>query len=129
MYRRKYLGGLGAGTTALVAGCSGVLSDSNTPDHLVTIANSRETPNDVFVEMDFDGEETEYGPRTIETGDIWDVRHIESTGELTVRFYVDDELIWDDTHEIPTPGGDRGSVTQVALLPNDEVRTEVTQED
>ncbi|OVE82849.1 hypothetical protein B2G88_18875 [Natronolimnobius baerhuensis] len=78
--------------------------------------------------MEFGGEETEYGPQTIGPSENWEVRRFDSEGELTIRVYVDEELIWDDTHEIPTPSGDRRSFAQVELLPDDEVRTLVKQE-
>jgi len=128
MNRRTFLTGTGTGSIALVAGCTGILSDSDTPDHLVQIANRRETDHEVFVEVEFQGDETEYGPQTIESGENWEVKRFDSEGELTVRFYVDDELVWDDTHEIPTPSGGRRSFAQVELLPDDEVRAQVIQE-
>lgn len=129
MNRRKCLAGLGAGASVLVVGCSGLLSDSDTPDHFVQIANGRETDQEVVVETEFEGEETEYGPQTIEPSDKWEVSRFRSHGELTVRVYVNAELVWDDTHEIPTPGGDRRSFAQVELLPDDKVRARVKQED
>jgi len=129
MNRRIFLAGSGTGTIALVAGCTGLLSNSDTPDHLVQIANGRETDHEVLVEVEFEGEETEYGPQTIKPSENWEVSHLDSEGELTVRFYVDDKLIWDDTHEIPTLDGNRRSFAQVELLPDDEVRALVKQED
>ena len=125
MYRRTLLAGAGIGGTALLAGCSDPIRGST--DHLVQIVNLRETAHDVFVETDFEGETSEYGPKTIEPNGNWKVRRVESRGELTVRVHVDDTLIWDDTHEIPTPSGDRRSFAQVELLP-DDVRTGVMQE-
>lgn len=129
MHRRDCLTGVGTGAFALLAGCSGLVSDSDTPTHLVQVANGRETAHEVFVEVVFEGKGTEYGPRTIAPGDNWEVTRFDSEGELTVRVEVDDERIWDDTHRIPTLSGDRRSFAQVELLPDGEVRAGVVQEE
>lgn len=129
MDRRTLLLGVGSGTTALVSSCSRLVDRTATPDHLVQIANGRETAHDAFVELDFEGETDEYGPRTIEPGASWTVRRVESRGELTVRVFVDEKLVWSDTHEIPTPGRDRRSFAQVELLPDGDVLARVKRED
>ncbi|MHC3436567.1 hypothetical protein ACYJ1Y_00370 [Natrialbaceae archaeon A-gly3] len=132
MNRRTILGTVGSGTALLLAGCSGFANpfvESDGPTHLVQVGNGRDTAHDVRVDLTFDGESDEYGPRTVEPGENWEVRRIEHQVTLTVRVHVDDELVWEDTHEVPTPGAGRKSFTQLELLPDDEVRTEVIQED
>ena len=129
MERRSLLAGLGTGTITHVAGCTDFLSSTASPNHLVSISNQRETSHDVFVEIQIDGEEDEYGPETVVSGSDWDVETIDSTGTLTVRVYVDEELVWDDTHEIPTPGENRNSYAIVRLETDGEVNAFVEVED
>ncbi|MFP8952251.1 hypothetical protein ACLI4Z_04640 [Natrialbaceae archaeon A-arb3/5] len=129
MQRRPLLAGLGTGMGTLVAGCSAIPSATASPTHLVQVANSRETSHDVLVELERDGEEREHGPKTVTPSTTWDVEQIESTGTVTVRVYVDDALVWDDTHEIPTPGENRSSYAVVRLEPDGEVRAFVEAED
>ena len=115
----------------MFAGCSGFggpFAESDEPTHLVQVGNGRERAHDVRVDVEFEGERDEYGPRTVEAGENWEVRRIERRGTLTVWVHVDGELVWEDTHEVPTPGAGRKSFTQLELLPDGETRTEVTEE-
>jgi len=129
MKRRLLLAGLGTGTITLVAGCTGFPSSTASPNHLVSISNQREMSHDIFVELEIDGEEHEYGPETVVSGSGWDVETIDSTGTLTIQVSVDDELVWDDTHEIPTPGENRNSYATVRLESDGEVNAFVDVED
>ena len=129
MERRLLLAGLGMGTITLVAGCADSPSSTASPNHLVSISNRRETSHDVFVELQIDGEEHEYGPEKVVSGSDWDVETIDSTGTLTVQVYVDEELVWDDTHDIPTPGENRNSYVIVWLESDGEVNAFVEVED
>ena len=131
MNRRTALGAVGSSTALLCAGCSGFanpFAESDGPTHLVQIGNGRERAHDVWVDLEFDGERDEHGPRTVEPSENWEVTRLERQVTLTVEVHVDDELVWADTHEVPTPGAGRKSFTQIELLPDDDVRTEVTEE-
>ena len=97
-------------------------------DSPVQVGNRRERTHDVRVDLEVDGESDEFGPRTLEAGENWEVKRIERQGSLTVWVDVDGELVWEDSHEVPTPGAGRKSFTQLELLPDEEVRTEVTEE-
>lgn len=126
--RRQLLGLLGAG---LSAGCvtggsdDGANNSPDSPNHVVRIGNARETSHEAFVELEWNGESSEYGPETVEPDESWEVTRIETEGTLTVRFSVDDELVWTDTHEVPTPTeGDQSRVV-VDLLPDGDVFTAV----
>ncbi|WP_276256332.1 hypothetical protein [Halomontanus rarus] len=125
MNRRAVLAGAGVWAAGLVAGCSELISSS---DHLIIILNERESNHEVSVELDLDGEESTYGPKTVESGDDWRVKRFETQGTLTVRCHVDGELVWDDMHDIP-PDGDRRSSALVVLEPGDEVQGWVEQDD
>lgn len=135
MKRRTLLAGTGTGASTLVAGCSrfngvSTLTDgSNSPNHLVQITNYRDTAQKAFVECGLENEISEYGPESVELDETWQVTRVENQGTFTVRFYVNDELVWEDTHEVPTPNERRSSSAHVELLPDDETRTQVMVED
>ncbi len=126
MNRRAVLAGTGVWAATLGAGCSELMSSTN---HHVRIWNDRETSHDVSVELEFDGEKSTYGPKTVESGSSWRVKRFETRGILTVRCYADGELVWDDMHDIPTPDGDRSSYALVFLRPDGEVEGRVEQDD
>ena len=102
MERRVLLAGLGTLASTLVAGCTAFRSSTSSPSHRIRILNQRQTSHDILVELKIDGEEREYGPETVEAGNDWSVATIESLGSLTVRATVDEELVWEDTHDVPT---------------------------
>ncbi|ELY89488.1 hypothetical protein C483_13208 [Natrialba hulunbeirensis JCM 10989] len=126
MKRRSVLAAAGAGTTALLAGCSSLRA---TPDHRIHISSQRPTPQVVRIETSFDGTEREYGPHRFDReSDEWVPTRFETEGTLTVRAYVDDELVWDDTHEIPVLRGDRESAAVITLMRNGDLFTAVWED-
>jgi len=130
MNRRSMLAAAGAVVTTFTAGCSGGVPGivSPTPSHYISVGNRRETSQEVFVELTLNEIEHEYGPRTVAPETTWDVTRIESRGRLTVRVSVNGELVWDESHEVPT-SRDGVSVAELVLEPDDDIYTAVWSED
>lgn len=99
------------------------------PDHVVVVGSNRETTHEVTVETAFHGETQSFGPREVRPGDHWEVTRFTERGELTVRFDLDGERAWEDTHEIPTLSGDRSSIVVFELDPDDEIFARVKVEE
>lgn len=110
----------------MIAGCIG-LDNAN---HLVQIKNYRERSYEITVFCKIkDNEGEEFGPRTVEPDENWEVTRFKQQGTLTIRFWVNNELVWENTHKIPNSSEELKSFAQVELLPNGEVRTEIMKEE
>ena len=131
MNRRQLLALAGTGGVGLAVGYAlggsldlrSILGNGERYQHEVRVSNARETTHEVRVESEFEGDQV-YGPRTLKPDENWEVTRYEDRGDVTIRFYVDDDLVWLTTHEIPNPYGTNGySMVGITLTPEDEVDT------
>lgn len=98
-------------------------------NHVIIVANERDSSHDVTVETKHGGSSSTYGPRRIESGDQWEVTTFTSSGTVSATFDVDGSRVWETTHEIPTTDSDRSSIVLLELLPDGEVRTRIKAEE
>ena len=132
MNRRRVL----AATGAVTAGAVGVVAVDRwyvfpwqeRVEHALTASNHRETSHAVEIEADIDDETRTFGPRTLNSGESWTATTLDDGTELSVRYVVDGELAWADTHDIPTLRRGRSSAVLFDIRP-DGYEGRILQED
>jgi len=129
--RRQYLAGCGAGVTTLFAGCS-TLDDLyrrfDPSIFTVSISNRRAESEEVSVTTALDGEESEYGPKTVPQNSAWQVGRFQEYGELTISISVSDNETWDESYEIPIQSNSPADL-RIALVSEEEIRETVITDD
>lgn len=130
MNRRQFAAFVG---TSTVAGIGGgyffrdwltSLNNTTTVNHSIRVWNDRETPQEVTVRWSFDGEQHESGPQVVEPSTRWQITRFTSRSELSVEFHIEDEQVWEDTHEVPKAHGTNGeSWVGITLQPTEEIET------
>jgi hypothetical protein len=132
MKRRNLLTLVGTGIIGVVIGYIGsdaldidITSDkSDYYNHQIRVWNNRETVQEIKVEYELDGAENKYGPKQIKPDSKWNVDNINNGGELTINFYLEGNITWQNTHHIPTPHGKNGySMVGISLHQDEEIET------
>ncbi|MDJ1433088.1 hypothetical protein [Halostagnicola sp. A-GB9-2] len=119
----------GGTVLAGVAGTFMLLNRDENIEHVLLVQNNRDTEYEVMVEGELNDEPFTFGPETVKGGQTWTVDRIDQGGTLSASFTVDGGEVWQTTHEIPTPEGDRRSFAHLILEPDGEVFHTVKQED
>ncbi|AGB16805.1 hypothetical protein Halru_2218 [Halovivax ruber XH-70] len=127
LQRRTVIAGLG-----LLGSCgalAGWLWRRDAPNHAIVVASLHEASHEVTVQYELGADEQTFGPTELAEGESWQVAHIETRGDVTVRFWVDGELAWEDTHEIPALEAGRSSIVLFEIQPDGEFLHRVKVED
>ena len=119
MERRRLLTGTGVLVTGILGALAvdrlWVLPWQERVNHEPMAYNSRESSHDVEIEVERDGETQTFGPRTLSPDEGWTAATLDDGGQLTVRYLVDGDLAWEDTHEPPELRRGRSSSVRLAI--------------
>jgi len=75
-----------------------------------------------------DGEESEYGPKTVPQNSPWQVERFQEYGELTISISVSDNETWDESYEIPIQSNIPADL-RIELVSEGEIRDTVITDD